>query len=127
LESSEFSCPNLFTLRKLIRLKVTTEDVIQRQDAVLGYNASKKVAEKAAWKFVEENKTSFDLTVINPDVIIGPMIHPVLSHRSVNESNRFAIYNFMDGTYPSVDPVRFPDYHFVSLNINPTFEGTCLI
>lgn len=75
---------------------------------------------------MEENKTSFDPTVINPDVIIGPMIHPVLDPRSVNESNRFAIYNFMDGSYQSVDSVRFPDYHFVSLNTSPTFERICL-
>lgn len=92
------------------------------QDAVLGYNVSKKLAEKAAWNFVEENKTAFDLTVINPDVVIGPMLHPVAGPRSVNESNRFVIYNFMDGTYEIIGSVRFPFYHFVSLNLSPTYE-----
>lgn len=80
------------------------------------------MAEKAAWKFIEENKTAFDLTVINPDIVIGPMIHPVVGPKSVNESNRFAIYSFMDGTHKTVEPVRFPFYHFVSLHFCPTFE-----
>jgi hypothetical protein len=83
---------------------------------------SKKLAEKAAWNFVEENKTAFDLTVINPDVVIGPMLHPVAGPRSVNESNRFVIYNFMDGTYEIIGSVRFLFYHFVSLNLSPTYE-----
>ena len=79
------------------------------------------MAEMAAWKFVKENKTAFDLTIINPDIVIGPMIHPVLGPRSVNESNRFAIYSFMDGTNKAVGSVGFPFYHFVSLNLSPTF------
>lgn len=56
------------------------------------------MAEQAAWKFVEDNKTTFDLTVINQDIVIGPMLHPVTSSRNINETNRFAIYNFVDET-----------------------------
>lgn len=54
---------------------------------MLGYNASKKLAEKAAWKFMDENETAFDLTVLNPDIVIGPMLHPVPGPRSVNETS----------------------------------------
>ena len=71
------------------------------------------MAERAAWKFVEENKTTFDLTVLNPDIVIGPMIHPIRGPKFVNESNRFVIYNFLDGTYKAVEDVRYPFYHFV--------------
>lgn len=92
---------------------MTLEDATKTQDALLGYNVSKKLAEQAAWKFVSENKTAFDLTVINPDIVLGPMLHPVPGPKSVNETNRFAIYNFMDGTHTNIESVRFPYYHFV--------------
>lgn len=95
--------------------KVTVEDAIQRQDAVLGYNASKKMAELAAWNFVRDSKPNFDLTVINPDIVIGPMLHPVPGPQSVNETNRFAIYNFLNGTHGAIENTKFPFYHFVSI------------
>ena len=98
---------------------MTAEDAIKRQDAVLGYNASKKLAEASAWNFVDENKSTFDLTIINPDVVIGPMLHPVLSPRSVNETNKFAIYNFLNGTYERIEDILFPFYHFVRILITP--------
>ena len=64
---------------------------------------------------MEENKTAFDLTVINPDIVLGPMLHTVSGPKSVNETNRFAIYNFMDGTHTEIESVRFPYYHFVRI------------
>ena len=74
------------------------------------------MAEQAAWKFVEDNNTAFDLTVINPDIVIGPMLHPVTSSRNINETNRFAIYNFIDGMHKDIESVRFPYYHFVCIH-----------
>jgi nucleoside-diphosphate-sugar epimerase len=81
----------------------------------LGYNASKKLAEQAAWKFLATIKPVFDLTVLNPDVIIGPMLQPVAGPKSVNESNRFAVYDFFNGKYTDVKSVLFSFYHFVCL------------
>lgn len=83
----------------------------------MGYNASKKLAEKAAWKFLEDKKPTFDLTVINPDIIIGPMLQPVHGPRNVNETNEFAVYNFLNGTYKEIESLKFPFYHFVSLRM----------
>lgn len=80
---------------------------------MLGYNASKKRAEQAAWEFMKEEKPTFDLTVINPDIIIGPMIHYLAGPRSINQTNHFAIASFIDGTHKDVDSVTFPFYHFV--------------
>lgn len=37
------------------------------------YRASKALAEKAAWKFVQENKPSWDLVVTNPPWVFGPL------------------------------------------------------
>jgi hypothetical protein len=63
---------------------------------------------------MEEKKPGFDLTVINPDVIIGPMLQTVRGPTSVNETNKFAIYDFMNEEYKQIDGLTFPFYHFVS-------------
>jgi nucleoside-diphosphate-sugar epimerase len=94
---------------------VTAAKAIESKSAVLGYNASKKLAEEAAWKYLEDNKPSFDLTVINPDIIIGPMLQPVNGPKNVNETNEFAIYNFLNGTYKHIEGLTFPFYHFVDV------------
>lgn len=46
------------------------------------YYYSKTVAERAAWRFVEENDPTFDLVVINPTGVIGPSIGSGLSTTS---------------------------------------------
>ncbi|KAA1471686.1 D-lactaldehyde dehydrogenase [Dentipellis sp. KUC8613] len=54
----------------------------------LWYLASKTLAEKAAWKFVEDNKgsISFDLVVLNPPYVFGPSLLEVHSAADLNES-----------------------------------------
>jgi nucleoside-diphosphate-sugar epimerase len=96
-------------------VKVYASYAIKHQDMVAVYNVSKKLAEQAAWKFMEDHEPIFDLTVINPDIIIGPMIQPILNPSSVNETNRFAVYNFFDGTYKQIEGLKFPFYHFVCI------------
>lgn len=95
---------------------MTAAQAIESGNPVLGYNASKKLGEQAAWQFLEETKPTFDLTVLNPDIIIGPMIQPVPGPENVNETNKFAVYNFLNGTYSQIQGLRFPFYHFVSLH-----------
>jgi hypothetical protein len=97
----------------LIFVKVSASYAIEHQDMVAAYNVSKKLSEQAAWKFMEDQKPNFDLTVINPDIIIGPMIQPVAKASSVNETNRFAVYNFFNGAYKQIEGLKFPFYHFV--------------
>lgn len=50
------------------------------------YRASKTLAEKAAWAFVEKNKPSWDFVTINPPLVLGPIIHQVSSPESINTS-----------------------------------------
>lgn len=52
------------------------------------YRASKTLAEKAAWAFVEQNKEkiSFDLVVINPPMVMGPVSHEVSKPDNLNTS-----------------------------------------
>ena len=53
------------------------------------YAASKTLAEKAVWEFVEKNKGSlgFDLATINPSYILGAPIHPVTSRSQLTSTN----------------------------------------
>ncbi|KAH9930009.1 NAD(P)-binding protein [Fomitopsis serialis] len=52
------------------------------------YRASKTLAEKAAWEFVEKNKgvLGWDLVVLNPPYVFGPAIHEVGAPEALNES-----------------------------------------
>lgn len=52
------------------------------------YRASKTLAEKAAWDFVDKNKGSigWDLVVLNPPYVFGPIIHDVPGPDKINTS-----------------------------------------
>lgn len=56
------------------------------------YRASKSLAEKAAWKFIEEEKPQFSLATINPPFVFGPILHQVDKPESLNTS----VANFYD-------------------------------
>src|SRR5262245_4443792 len=60
------------------------------------YYYSKTLAERAAWRFVEERKRTFDLVAINPFLVIGPSVVPGL-----NTSNRIFV-DLLKGTYPGI-------------------------
>ncbi|KAG8739266.1 methylglyoxal reductase (NADPH-dependent) gre2 [Ceratobasidium sp. 414] len=53
------------------------------------YSASKTYAEKAAWKFVDENKgkIGFDLVTVLPSYILGAPIHPITSRDQLTSTN----------------------------------------
>lgn len=55
--------------------------------AVIAYRGSKKFAEAAAWKYVEDHKPGFDLVALCPPMTFGPVVHPVPSVGQLNESN----------------------------------------
>jgi len=52
------------------------------------YRASKVLAERAAWEFVEKNKgkIGWDLVVLNPPFVYGPALHEVEAPEALNES-----------------------------------------
>ncbi|GFZ47245.1 hypothetical protein JCM24511_04988 [Saitozyma sp. JCM 24511] len=50
------------------------------------YSASKVLAEKAFWKFIEDEKPSWDGVTVNPPLVIGPVIHECASPLKVNTS-----------------------------------------
>ncbi|KAF5525808.1 Ketoreductase azaE [Colletotrichum aenigma] len=63
-----------------------TVDDIGRSPAT-AYRASKKLAEKAAWEFVEKEKPGFDLVTVCPPLVLGPVVHHFADLSSINTSN----------------------------------------
>jgi len=61
------------------------------QEKGIWYPLSKTLAEKRAWKFMEDIKPGFDLVVINPTLIIGPLLQP-----SINASTEY-ILDYLTG------------------------------
>lgn len=60
------------------------------------YYLSKVLAERAAWRFVDERQPPWDLIAINPFLVIGPSLTPTL-----NVSNG-VIAGLLNGAYPAV-------------------------
>ncbi|KOG99469.1 carbonyl reductase (NADPH-dependent) DI49_1928 [Saccharomyces eubayanus] len=58
-------------------------------DAVAAYCGSKKFAEQAAWKFLEENQSSikFTLSTINPGFVFGPQLFADSLKDGINSSS----------------------------------------
>ncbi len=65
-------------------------------DGPTAYRASKTLAEKAAWKFVEDHKPKFDLVTVCPPLVLGPHIHQVESPEKLNTSSKQA-YDLFTG------------------------------
>ncbi|OCF42692.1 dihydrokaempferol 4-reductase [Kwoniella heveanensis CBS 569] len=60
------------------------------------YRASKALAERAFWKFFDDNKPSFDGVAINPPLVLGPIIHQCDKPESLNTSVA-VFYSWMKG------------------------------
>lgn len=56
-------------------------------DAGTAYRASKTLAEKAAWEFVEKEKPNFTLSTLCPPLVLGPVQHAFNSLDNLNTSN----------------------------------------
>ncbi|KIW64252.1 hypothetical protein PV04_09199 [Phialophora macrospora] len=58
------------------------------------YWASKTFAEQAAWEFMKTHKPSFELVVLNPPAVYGPLRHSIDSMSDLNTSN-VPLWNFL--------------------------------
>ncbi|CCM04251.1 uncharacterized protein FIBRA_06418 [Fibroporia radiculosa] len=63
------------------------------------YCASKTLAERAAWEFVEKNRNriDWDFVALNPPFVFGPVIHEVEKPTSLNASMIWWFYNVVGG------------------------------
>lgn len=51
------------------------------------YRASKTLAERAFWKWIEDNKPSWDGATVNPPMVFGPILQQISSVSDLNTSN----------------------------------------
>ncbi|KAM7518224.1 hypothetical protein LguiB_017186 [Lonicera macranthoides] len=68
------SCVKAKTVKRLVYTSTTGTIVVQRQPPTRIYFVAKTTAEKAPWKFAEENGS--DLVTIQPSIVFGPFITP---------------------------------------------------
>ncbi|KAF2396255.1 NAD(P)-binding protein [Trichodelitschia bisporula] len=80
---------------------ITLEEALQNPSN--GYRASKTFAEKAAWNFIERAKPNFDLVVINPPLVLGPIVHYLNSLDALNTSNE-RVRNCIQGQWKDEIP-----------------------
>ncbi|RSL86236.1 hypothetical protein CEP51_002926 [Fusarium floridanum] len=73
---------------------ITWDEAVAKRSLV--YRGSKKLAEEAAWKFMEDEKPSFDLATMNPPLVYGPIAHHLKNLDSLNTSNT-RIRDFIQG------------------------------
>lgn len=71
-------------------------------DGVMAYIAGKNEAERAIWKFREENNPSFRLTAILPASVFGPFITEISSSKLTSPS---LIFPYFAGKKKEVEPV----------------------
>ena len=75
-------------------------------DGAVTYLASKTLAEKAAWDFVEKNKPNFSVTSICPPMVYGPAYHTISDLDHFNTSSA-EIYELMNGSKKEVPATGF--------------------
>ncbi|KAA1466800.1 NAD(P)-binding protein [Dentipellis sp. KUC8613] len=92
---------------------------------IFWYLASKTLGEKAAWEFMEKNKSAinFDLVVVLPTYVFGPALHEVKAPMQLNQSLR-EVYQYVlktkdtlpapEGVYACVDVRDCADIHVLS-------------
>lgn len=78
----------------------------------VSYCVGKKLAEKALWQFVEEEKPSFSVTNFMPPLIFGPMLQKVPNVEKINFSNNLirGIMNSALAEGGKVPNTMFPGY-----------------
>ncbi|CAE6470303.1 unnamed protein product [Rhizoctonia solani] len=69
----------------------------------VAYFASKALAEKAAWEFIEHEKPGFDLVTICPTMVYGPVLQEVTSLDSINASS-LQFYQVFNGQNNELKP-----------------------
>jgi nucleoside-diphosphate-sugar epimerase len=91
-------------------------------DGSTAYCASKGLAEKAMWEWMEANKPSFTLATINPPWIFGPHVAPLRDTSRLNESSH-ALYSLLGADkVPPTDFAGFADVRVVAAAHLAAFE-----
>ena len=81
----------------------THENWTDLQQDVSAYTKSKTLAEKAAWKFIEQHPDA-QLTTVNPNVIFGPL------HSGRSGTSLRIIEAIISSSYPGFPKISFAHY-----------------
>lgn len=99
-----------------------THDEAAKADNATAYCASKALAERAMWDWVEAQKPSFSLTSINPPWVFGPHLSPITDLSHLNESSE-ALWRLVGAKdVPPVDFGGFVDVRLVATAHLEAFE-----
>ncbi|CAG8979483.1 hypothetical protein HYALB_00012083 [Hymenoscyphus albidus] len=90
-------------------LPLTIDDAIKAQHPYISYCVAKAESEKAIWKFVDEEKPNFLVTVLLPGLIFGPPLQLVTSLKRINYSND-VFYGLFNGSNEVISGTSFPSY-----------------
>lgn len=90
-------------------LPVSIDDAIAAQNAYISYCVAKAESEKAIWKYVEEEKPHYSVSVLLPALIFGPPLQPVPDLKKINYSTD-VLYSLFNGTYETTPSTSFPSY-----------------
>lgn len=88
---------------------LTWDDGIATKDPAVAYRVSKTVAEKAAWEYMEKHHPEFDLCVLCPTMVFGPLYSTDLISglAELNLSNQI-ILNLLNVAGSDVPPTKNP-------------------
>lgn len=103
----------------------TTWDEAANSDAVVAYCASKAIAERAMFDWVESNKTSinFSLTSVCPPWVFGPYATPPDDLNHISESLKF-LWNLVGAkSVPDTDFAGFVDVRDLAQAIFKAYEN----
>ena len=93
-----------------------------KADVVTAYCASKGLAEKAMWDWVESEQPTFSLTTISPPWIFGPHVGEIADVNHLNESSE-ALWHLIDAKkIPPTDFAGFADVRVVATAHLEVFE-----
>jgi nucleoside-diphosphate-sugar epimerase len=76
-------------------------DWTELNDHVTAYIKSKTIAERAAWDFIARERGSLELSVINPVVVLGPVLGPDYS------TSILLVQRLLDGAIPGCPKLYF--------------------
>lgn len=104
---------------------LTWEDGATTKDPAVAYRVSKTIAENSAWDFMKSNSPSFDLCVLCPTMVFGPLYSTKLisNLKELNFSNQI-IMKLLDSSDTEIPPTRNPvwvdvrdlaEYHVTAL------------
>ncbi|KAI1624895.1 NAD(P)-binding protein [Exophiala viscosa] len=74
---------------------ITMEQATAGNNLRLAYWGSKTLAEKAAWDFMKANNPDFELVVLNPPGVFGPLANSIDSLKDLGTSNAILYNTFM--------------------------------